>query len=74
MRTAAVSAISAKVLFHFSLLFCSDLDTLSCVPVCFVMQLLMNPEAEVLAILGTGKQALSHYNVFTEMFSFKEVK
>lgn len=38
------------------------------------MQLLMNPEAEVLVILGTGKQALSHYNVFTEMFSFKEVK
>ncbi|XP_022598969.1 ketimine reductase mu-crystallin [Seriola dumerili] len=48
MRTAAVSAISAK--------------------------LLMRPEAEVLAILGTGKQALSHYNVFTEMFSFKEVR
>ncbi|XP_078134929.1 ketimine reductase mu-crystallin [Sander vitreus] len=48
MRTAAVSAISAK--------------------------LLMRPEAEVLAILGTGKQALSHYNAFTEMFSFKEVR
>ncbi|XP_070708596.1 ketimine reductase mu-crystallin [Pempheris klunzingeri] len=48
MRTAAVSAISAK--------------------------LLMRPGAEVLAILGTGKQALSHYNVFTEMFSFKEVR
>nr|XP_020471549.1 ketimine reductase mu-crystallin [Monopterus albus] len=48
MRTAAVSAISAK--------------------------LLMRPEAEVLAILGTGKQALSHYRVFTEMFSFKEVR
>ncbi|KAF3853378.1 hypothetical protein F7725_014066 [Dissostichus mawsoni] len=48
MRTAAVSAISAK--------------------------LLMCPEAEVLAILGTGAQALSHYNVFTEMFSFKEVR
>ncbi|XP_044034875.1 ketimine reductase mu-crystallin [Siniperca chuatsi] len=48
MRTAAASAISAK--------------------------LLMRPEAEVLAILGTGKQALSHYNVFTEMFSFKEVR
>ncbi|XP_060950375.1 ketimine reductase mu-crystallin [Limanda limanda] len=48
MRTAAVSAISAK--------------------------LLMRPEAEVLAILGTGIQALSHYNVFTEMFSFKEVR
>ncbi|MED6283787.1 hypothetical protein CHARACLAT_012523 [Characodon lateralis] len=48
MRTAAVSAISAK--------------------------LLMSPGAEVLAILGTGKQALSHYNVFTEIFSFKEVR
>ncbi|XP_029312376.1 ketimine reductase mu-crystallin [Cottoperca gobio] len=48
MRTAAVSAISAK--------------------------LLMRPEAEVLAILGTGKQALSHYDVFTEMFLFKEVR
>ncbi|XP_026170577.1 ketimine reductase mu-crystallin [Mastacembelus armatus] len=48
MRTAAVSAVSAK--------------------------LLMRPDAEVLAILGTGKQALSHYNVFTEMFSFKEVR
>ncbi|XP_031699352.1 ketimine reductase mu-crystallin isoform X2 [Anarrhichthys ocellatus] len=48
MRTAAVSAISAK--------------------------LLMCPEAEVLAILGTGKQALTHYNVFTEMFPFKEVR
>lgn len=48
MRTAAASAISAK--------------------------LLMSPEADVLAILGTGKQALSHYNAFTEMFSFKEVR
>ncbi|KAF7663013.1 hypothetical protein LDENG_00219260 [Lucifuga dentata] len=48
MRTAAVSAISAK--------------------------LLMSPEAEILTILGTGKQALSHYHVFTELFSFKEVR
>ncbi|XP_029384294.1 ketimine reductase mu-crystallin [Echeneis naucrates] len=48
MRTAAVSAISAK--------------------------LLMRPQAEVLAILGTGKQAQSHYNVFTQIFSFKEVR
>ncbi|CAJ1080733.1 ketimine reductase mu-crystallin [Xyrichtys novacula] len=48
MRTAAASAISAK--------------------------LLMRPEAEILAILGTGKEALSHYNVFTEIFSFKEVR
>ncbi|KAL6095265.1 crym [Pungitius sinensis] len=48
MRTAAVSAISAK--------------------------LLMSPGAQVLAILGTGKQALSHYHIFTEMFPFKEVR
>lgn len=40
----------------------------------FVSQLLMHPESEVLAILGSGNQALSHYNVFTDMFSFKEVK
>lgn len=39
----------------------------------FVAQLLMRPEAQVLTILGTGKQALSHYDVFTEMFAFKEV-
>lgn len=39
-----------------------------------VVQLLMRPDAEVLAILGSGNQAVSHYNVFTEMFSFKEVK
>ncbi|XP_072312371.1 ketimine reductase mu-crystallin [Eucyclogobius newberryi] len=37
-------------------------------------KLLMSPDAEVLAILGTGKQAMSHYNVFTEMFLFKEVR
>ncbi|XP_034049311.1 ketimine reductase mu-crystallin-like [Thalassophryne amazonica] len=48
MRTAAVSAISAK--------------------------LLMRSEAEILAILGTGQQALSHYHIFTEIFSFKEVR
>ncbi|KAM3835939.1 ketimine reductase mu-crystallin, partial [Diretmus argenteus] len=48
MRTAAVSAISAK--------------------------LLMPAGAEVLAILGTGKQAVSHYNVYTEIFAFKEVR
>lgn len=48
MRTAAASAISAK--------------------------LLMRPDAEVLTILGAGKQALSHYNVFTEIFPFKEVR
>ncbi|CAG04436.1 unnamed protein product, partial [Tetraodon nigroviridis] len=48
MRTAAVSAISAK--------------------------LLMRPEAQVLTIFGTGHQARSHYEVFTEMFAFKEVR
>ncbi|KAK7919816.1 hypothetical protein WMY93_011100 [Mugilogobius chulae] len=48
MRTAAVSAISAK--------------------------LLMRTDSEVLTILGTGKQATSHYDVFTEIFKFKEVR
>ncbi|XP_029953222.1 ketimine reductase mu-crystallin [Salarias fasciatus] len=48
MRTAAVSAISAK--------------------------LLMRPGAEVLSILGTGKQARSHYEAFTQMFPFREVR
>lgn len=38
-----------------------------------VMQLLMRHGAEVLAILGTGQQAPSHYKAFTEMLSFKEV-
>uniref|UniRef100_A0A668A481 Ketimine reductase mu-crystallin n=1 Tax=Myripristis murdjan TaxID=586833 RepID=A0A668A481_9TELE len=48
MRTAAASAISAK--------------------------LLMPARAEVLAILGSGHQARSHYSVFTEIFTFKEVR
>ncbi|XP_010904255.2 ketimine reductase mu-crystallin [Esox lucius] len=47
-RTAAVSAISAK--------------------------LLMPAKSEVFTILGSGHQALSHYNVFTETFSFKQVR
>ncbi|XP_046888808.1 ketimine reductase mu-crystallin isoform X3 [Hypomesus transpacificus] len=47
-RTAAVSAISAK--------------------------LLMPGQSEVLAILGAGHQAASHYQVFTETFSFREVR
>lgn len=47
-RTAAVSAISAK--------------------------LLMPPKAEVLCILGSGAQAVSHFEVFTEMFHFKEIR
>ncbi|XP_067100301.1 ketimine reductase mu-crystallin [Osmerus mordax] len=47
-RTAAVSAISAK--------------------------LLMPGQSEVLAILGAGHQAVSHYQVFTETFSFREVR
>lgn len=52
---------------------CSNFDALlsRCI---FDTQLLMRPDAEVLAILGSGHQALSHYNVFTEMFSFKEVQ
>ncbi|KAJ8413705.1 hypothetical protein AAFF_G00082120 [Aldrovandia affinis] len=47
-RTAAVSAISSK--------------------------LLMPPKTEVLCILGSGHQAVSHYDVFTQMFSFKEIR
>lgn len=77
MRTAAASAISAKVCqsvrnaFALTEAQLSVLVTSVCV---CVLQLLMRPDAEVLTILGSGKQALSHYNVFTEMFSFKEVK
>lgn len=37
------------------------------------VQLLMPAKSDVLTILGAGHQALSHYNVFTETFSFKEV-
>ncbi|NP_001074156.1 ketimine reductase mu-crystallin [Danio rerio] len=47
-RTAAVSAISAK--------------------------LLMPALSEVLCILGSGQQAKSHYDVFTNVFKFKEVR
>ncbi|KAL4624577.1 ketimine reductase mu-crystallin [Arapaima gigas] len=54
-RTAAVSAISAKVM--------------SC-----HIQLLMPAQAQVLCILGSGSQAASHYEVFTQMFSFKEIR
>lgn len=32
------------------------------------------PRSEVLCILGAGVQAYSHYEVFTEQFSFKEVR
>uniref|UniRef100_A0A8C7W6T9 Ketimine reductase mu-crystallin n=1 Tax=Oncorhynchus mykiss TaxID=8022 RepID=A0A8C7W6T9_ONCMY len=39
-----------------------------------VKALLMPAKSEVLTILGAGHQALSHYNVFTETFSFKEVR
>lgn len=69
MRTAAVSAISAKVPSHFHHISGWSLPEKTV----FVAQLLMHPEAEVLTILGTGKQARSHYDVFTEMFAFKEV-
>ncbi|XP_036428197.1 ketimine reductase mu-crystallin [Colossoma macropomum] len=47
-RTAAVSAISAK--------------------------LLKPAESDILCILGSGHQALSHYEVFMQLFSFKEVR
>ncbi|NWI86169.1 CRYM reductase, partial [Pitta sordida] len=37
-------------------------------------QLLMPACAEVLCILGAGVQAYSHYEIFTELFTFKEVR
>ncbi|NXG05734.1 CRYM reductase, partial [Sakesphorus luctuosus] len=37
-------------------------------------KLLMPPFAEVLCILGAGVQAYSHYEIFTELFTFKEVR
>lgn len=37
-------------------------------------KLLKPPSSEVLCILGAGVQAYSHYEVFTEQFSFKEVR
>ncbi|XP_066522720.1 ketimine reductase mu-crystallin-like [Hoplias malabaricus] len=47
-RTAAMSAISAK---------------------------LLNPaQSDILCILGSGHQAFSHYEVFMQLFSFKEVR
>lgn len=39
----------------------------------FVFQLLKPSPAEVLCILGSGAQARSHYQAFTQQFSFKEV-
>ncbi|KAJ8283955.1 hypothetical protein COCON_G00028050 [Conger conger] len=37
-------------------------------------KLLMPPKAEVLCILGSGGQAVSHYEIFTQMFFFKEIR
>ncbi|XP_068952197.1 ketimine reductase mu-crystallin [Petaurus breviceps papuanus] len=37
-------------------------------------KLLKPPSSEVLCILGAGVQAYSHYEIFTEQFSFKEVR
>ncbi|KAJ7305849.1 hypothetical protein JRQ81_010215 [Phrynocephalus forsythii] len=37
-------------------------------------KLLMPAHSEVLCILGAGVQAYSHYEIFTELFSFKEVR
>ncbi|KAA0725617.1 Ketimine reductase mu-crystallin [Triplophysa tibetana] len=48
IRTAAVSAISAKLLRPLV--------------------------SDVLCILGSGQQARSHYDVFTKIFKFKEVR
>ncbi|XP_017668806.1 PREDICTED: ketimine reductase mu-crystallin [Lepidothrix coronata] len=38
------------------------------------IQLLMPAFAEVLCILGAGVQAYSHYEILTELFTFKEVR
>ncbi|XP_021060893.1 ketimine reductase mu-crystallin [Mus pahari] len=37
-------------------------------------KLLKPPGSDVLCILGAGVQAYSHYEIFTEQFSFKEVR
>ncbi|XP_066465534.1 ketimine reductase mu-crystallin [Tiliqua scincoides] len=37
-------------------------------------KLLMPADSEVLCILGAGVQAYSHYEIFTALFSFKEVR
>ncbi|XP_066546117.1 ketimine reductase mu-crystallin [Amia ocellicauda] len=37
-------------------------------------RLLKPAQADVLCILGSGNQAASHYEVFTQMFAFKEVR
>ncbi|KAM8962348.1 ketimine reductase mu-crystallin [Pelodytes ibericus] len=37
-------------------------------------KLLNSPPADVLCILGTGAQALSHYQAFTQQFVFKEIR
>lgn len=55
----SVNILSLHILFYF---FTSD-----------TVQLLMPAFAEVLCILGAGVQAYSHYDIFTELFTFKEV-
>ncbi|XP_063286443.1 ketimine reductase mu-crystallin [Pelobates fuscus] len=37
-------------------------------------KLLKSPHAEVMCILGSGAQALSHYQAFTQQFSFTEIR
>lgn len=50
-----------------------SLHILFCFFISDTVQLLMPAFAEVLCILGAGVQAYSHYDIFTELFTFKEV-
>lgn len=55
---------------------CSSPDWCVSLDLCHLVslkQFLKPPSSEVLCILGAGVQAYSHYEVFTEQFSFKEV-
>ncbi|MCI4384109.1 hypothetical protein PGIGA_G00034760 [Pangasianodon gigas] len=68
-RTAAVSAISAKVMDGL------DITHKRTAAVSAISaKLLMPAQSDVLCILGCGHQAVSHYEIFTKLFSFKEVR
>ncbi|XP_074137090.1 ketimine reductase mu-crystallin isoform X1 [Sminthopsis crassicaudata] len=79
-RTAAVSAIATKVRLasndkFYSQAVCVFVKlTFNCLLFHFFQQFLKPPSSEILCILGAGVQAYSHYEIFTEQFSFKEVR
>uniref|UniRef100_A0A2K5JVM3 Ketimine reductase mu-crystallin n=1 Tax=Colobus angolensis palliatus TaxID=336983 RepID=A0A2K5JVM3_COLAP len=56
------------------LLFEPSNGTLLAVILYLSARFLKPPSSEVLCILGAGVQAYSHYEIFTEQFSFKEVR